>query len=40
MIDSAQIDAIVEQVMSELSQGERVRHGPTPAPVNPRCELG
>ncbi|MFQ5921348.1 MAG: aldehyde dehydrogenase family protein [Anaerolineales bacterium] len=33
MLESAQIDAIVEQVMSELSQGERVRHGPTPVPV-------
>ena len=33
MLESAQIDAIVEQVMSELGQGERVRHGPTPAPV-------
>jgi acyl-CoA reductase-like NAD-dependent aldehyde dehydrogenase len=33
MIDEAQIDAIVEQVMVELRQGERVRHGPTPEPV-------
>ncbi len=31
-MDTAQIDAIVEQVMSELRQGERVRHGPSPAP--------
>ena len=31
MIDSTQIDAIVEQVMTELRQGERVRHGPSPA---------
>jgi len=30
MIDDARIDAIVEQVMSELRQGERVRHGPPP----------
>jgi acyl-CoA reductase-like NAD-dependent aldehyde dehydrogenase len=34
MIDEVQIDAIVEQVMSELRQGERVRHGPTPEPVH------
>ncbi|MFV1858717.1 MAG: aldehyde dehydrogenase family protein [Anaerolineales bacterium] len=33
MLESAQIDAIVEQVMSELRQGERVRHGPTPVRV-------
>lgn len=32
MIDQTQIDAIVEQVMSELRQGERVRHGPNPEP--------
>ena len=32
MLQEAQIDAIVEQVMSELQQGERVRHGPNPAP--------
>jgi aldehyde dehydrogenase len=30
MIDDARIEAIVEQVMSELRQGERVRHGPPP----------
>jgi len=30
MLDDARIDAIVQQVMSELRQGERVRHGPLP----------
>ncbi len=30
MLDDARIDAIVDQVMSELRQGERVRHGPVP----------
>ncbi|MCK5645425.1 MAG: aldehyde dehydrogenase EutE [Anaerolineales bacterium] len=30
MLDDARIDSIVEQVMSELRQGERVRHGPLP----------
>jgi aldehyde dehydrogenase len=30
MIDDARIDAIVRQVMAELRQGERVRHGPPP----------
>jgi len=30
MIDDARIDAIVRQVMAELGQGERVRHGPPP----------
>ena len=33
MLETTQIDAIVDQVMSELRQGERVRHGPTPEPV-------
>jgi acyl-CoA reductase-like NAD-dependent aldehyde dehydrogenase len=33
MLESTQIDAIVDQVMSELRQGERVRHGPTLAPA-------
>jgi len=33
MIDDARIDAIVQQVMSELRQGERVRHGSLPEPV-------
>jgi len=28
MIDDARVDAIVQQVMAELRQGERVRHGP------------
>jgi len=32
MIDDARIDAIVQQVMAELRQGERVRHGPLPEP--------
>ena len=32
MIDEARIDAIVQQVMAELRQGERVRHGPLPEP--------
>jgi aldehyde dehydrogenase len=30
MIDDARINAIVRQVMAELGQGERVRHGPPP----------
>jgi len=30
MLDDSRIDAIVQQVMSELRQGERVRHGPLP----------
>jgi len=30
MLDDARIDAIVQQVMAELRQGERVRHGPLP----------
>jgi cation transport regulator ChaB len=33
MIDDARIDAIVQQVMAELRQGERVRHGPLPEPT-------
>ena len=32
MIDEARIDAIIQQVMAELRQGERVRHGPEPEP--------
>jgi acyl-CoA reductase-like NAD-dependent aldehyde dehydrogenase len=32
MIDEARIDAIIRQVMAELRQGERVRHGPEPEP--------
>ncbi len=32
MMDDAQIETIIQQVMSELSQGERVRHGPKPEP--------
>lgn len=40
MLDDAQIDAIIEQVMSELRQGERVRHGPAPVkPVLPESPL-
>ena len=31
-MDTAQIDAVIERVMSELRQGERVRHGPAPEP--------
>ena len=30
MLDDARIDTIVQQVMAELRQGERVRHGPLP----------
>jgi acyl-CoA reductase-like NAD-dependent aldehyde dehydrogenase len=30
MLDDARIDAIVQKVMTELRQGERVRHGPLP----------
>ena len=33
MIDETRIDAIVQQVMAELRQGERVRHGPLPEPA-------
>jgi acyl-CoA reductase-like NAD-dependent aldehyde dehydrogenase len=32
MLDDARIDAIVQQVMAELRQGERTRHGPLPEP--------
>ena len=32
MLDDARIEAIVQQVMAELRQGERVRHGPLPEP--------
>ncbi len=35
MLDDARIDAIVQQVMAELRQGERVRHGPPPEPGRP-----
>jgi acyl-CoA reductase-like NAD-dependent aldehyde dehydrogenase len=31
-MDGAQINTVIESVMSELRQGERVRHGPTPEP--------
>jgi len=34
MIDEVRIDAIVQQVMAELRQGERVRHGPLPEPLD------
>ncbi len=33
MLDDARIDAIVQQVMAELRQGDRVRHGPLPEPT-------
>jgi acyl-CoA reductase-like NAD-dependent aldehyde dehydrogenase len=33
MLDDARIDAIVQRVMTELRQGERVRHGPLPEPT-------
>lgn len=33
MLDEAQIETLVEQVMAELGQGERVRHGPTPLTI-------
>ena len=33
MLDSAQIDAVIERVMAELRQGSRVRHGPPPEPL-------
>ncbi len=32
MLEGSQIDAIVDRVMAELRQGERVRHGPLPEP--------
>jgi aldehyde dehydrogenase len=32
MLDDARIDSIVQQVMTELGHGERVRHGPSPEP--------
>jgi acyl-CoA reductase-like NAD-dependent aldehyde dehydrogenase len=34
MIDDARIESIVQQVMAELRQGERVRHGPPPEPLD------
>jgi acyl-CoA reductase-like NAD-dependent aldehyde dehydrogenase len=34
MIDDARIEAIVQEVMTELRQGERVRHGPPPEPLD------
>ncbi len=33
MLDEAQIETLVEQVMAELGQGERVRHGPSPLTI-------
>jgi acyl-CoA reductase-like NAD-dependent aldehyde dehydrogenase len=33
MLDDARIEAIIQQVMAELRQGERVRHGPLPEPM-------
>ncbi|TFH36865.1 MAG: aldehyde dehydrogenase family protein [Anaerolineales bacterium] len=35
MLDQTRIEQIVEQVMSELRQGERVRSGPTPEVLEP-----
>ena len=32
MLDDARIDTIIQQVMAELRQGERARHGPLPEP--------
>jgi acyl-CoA reductase-like NAD-dependent aldehyde dehydrogenase len=32
MLDDTRIDSIVQQVMTELKHGDRVRHGPTPEP--------
>jgi len=32
MMESAEIDAVIERVMSELRQGQRVGHGPRPEP--------
>jgi acyl-CoA reductase-like NAD-dependent aldehyde dehydrogenase len=32
MLDDTRINAIVQEVMAELRQGERVRHGPPPEP--------
>jgi acyl-CoA reductase-like NAD-dependent aldehyde dehydrogenase len=34
MINDARIEAIIQKVMAELRQGERVRHGPSPEPVD------
>jgi len=34
MIDDARIEAIIQQVMAELRQGDRVRHGPPPEPMD------
>jgi acyl-CoA reductase-like NAD-dependent aldehyde dehydrogenase len=31
-MDDAQIQAVIDRVMVELDQGDRVRHGPTPSP--------
>ena len=33
MIEETRIEAIIQQVMSELRQGERVRQGPLPETV-------
>lgn len=35
MLDDKKIDAIIQQVMSELEQGDRSRQGPRPQPVSP-----
>ena len=31
-LDEARIETIIQQVMTELRQGDRVRHGAAPAP--------
>ena len=35
MLDDRKIDAIIQQVMSELEQGDRTRQGPRPQPPSP-----
>jgi len=34
-MDDKKIEAIIQQVMSELDQGDRTRHGQTPPPISP-----
>jgi acyl-CoA reductase-like NAD-dependent aldehyde dehydrogenase len=34
-LDDARIDSIIQQVMTELRQGDRVRHGAAPSPETP-----
>jgi hypothetical protein len=38
-MEDARIESIIQQVMSELRQGERVRHGQPPAPSAPARPL-